>query len=358
MKGLRALVIDDNSTSRTILQSQLSKLGIQTEWADDGTRGLERLREDAARGRPYDFALLDLTLPGKSGLEIARLAKSDEAIGAIRIVLLSPYGRRSQISLAQSKWFDASVSKPIREESLASCLAGLVDLPPSRPSDAVPASPAPAQPAPISPAATGSADPGLRVLIVEDNEVNQRVTGRILGKLGYQTDVAATGHEAVEALSRRGPYAAVIMDWQMPDMDGFKATAEIRRLERARLRTPIIAMTASAMAGDRERALESGMDDYIAKPVRIGELKQALGRLLAARQLPSEPPLDEAALDDLVGLENDGEAEFLPRLLELFVEDSRRILDRLARALDEKDARELERAAHTLKSAAGNVGAG
>jgi CheY-like chemotaxis protein/HPt (histidine-containing phosphotransfer) domain-containing protein len=212
----------------------------------------------------------------------------------------------------------------------------------------------------------------LPLLVVEDNPVNQQVVAGWLKRFGYRADVAANGFEALEAL-RRIPYAAVLMDCQMPELDGYQATAEIRRREGARRHTPIVAVTANAMNGDRERCLAAGMDEYIAKPIRIEELEAVLRRVLptSASSTPSSPPTDEtpsklpelgAAIDRgvlarLERLNRPGKDSELARLIGYFIEDTPPRLAAMSRAVAAHDGPSLKEVAHALKGAAGHFGA-
>jgi CheY-like chemotaxis protein len=214
------------------------------------------------------------------------------------------------------------------------------------------------------------------VLVAEDNQVNQKVAVRMLERLGYRADVAADGLEALEALSRI-PYAAVLMDVQMPEMDGYEATAEIRKREEgARVRTPIIAMTANAMRGDREKALEAGMDDYVPKPVKSEELGAVLERWISP-QGSSKPDtlatamagadstasneeaafLDEGVLATLRGLQEEGGPDILKKLTELFLEDAPHQIAALREAVQAGETQAVGRIAHTLKGSSGSMGA-
>ena len=211
--------------------------------------------------------------------------------------------------------------------------------------------------------------PDARILVAEDNPVNQKVAVRMLERLGYRADVAADGLEALEALSRV-PYHAILMDVQMPEMDGYTATAEIRRREGTERRTPIIAMTANAMQGDREKALAAGMDDYLPKPVKPGELEAVLERWIveeesAAATTPAaadgsgapaeiKDPIDRAAIESLREL---GGSEMLSELAEMFFDDAQSGIDAIRGAVERGDAQTVERAAHTLKGSSGNMGA-
>jgi two-component system, sensor histidine kinase and response regulator len=217
------------------------------------------------------------------------------------------------------------------------------------------------------------------VLVAEDNAVNQRVAVRMLEKLGYRADVAANGLEVLEALSRI-PYAAILMDVQMPELGGYEATAEIRRREEGQDRhTPIIAMTANAMQGDREKSLEAGMDDHVPKPVKAGELEEVLERWVSAKNEPSEEAeeeatvsakgdgpigvepeegiLDRSVLTSLRELQEEGEPDLLSELIELFLADVPPKLVVLRDAAEAGDVHSVERIAHTLKGSCGNMGA-
>jgi CheY-like chemotaxis protein/HPt (histidine-containing phosphotransfer) domain-containing protein len=197
--------------------------------------------------------------------------------------------------------------------------------------------------------------PAPRVLVAEDTEVNQEVARGMLEKLGYLADVVSNGREAIDML-RRGPYAVVLMDVQMPEMDGFEATGVIRREDAASgvQRVPIIALTANAMSGDRERCLAAGMDDYLSKPIRLPELAAVLSRW-APRVEQDE--LDTTALEELQALGVPGGPNPVARLVELFIVDSQRRLERLNDAIQRQDATEVQRLAHAQKGSSGTIGA-
>jgi two-component system, sensor histidine kinase and response regulator len=211
-----------------------------------------------------------------------------------------------------------------------------------------------------------------RILVAEDNTVNQKVTVKMLERLGYWADVAADGLEAVEALSRI-PYGAVLMDVQMPEMDGYEATAEIRRREGLDKHTPIIAMTANVMRGDREKALETGMDDYVSKPVNLEQIKKVLARWVSREEKNTEqgayateaaddgaaasgPSIDHSVLDGLRDLQGDGEPDIVCELIELFLADVPPQLVALREAVQSGDMLSVKRIAHTLKGGSRNMG--
>ncbi|MFN2598295.1 MAG: response regulator, partial [Pyrinomonadaceae bacterium] len=273
LEGLRALVVDDKATNRKILAHQLGSWGVACEEAESGARGLEMLREASARGAAFDLALLDLMMPGMDGFDLARAVKSDAEIAAVPLVMLTAFGRRGDGARAGEAGVAAYLTKPVRQSQLFDSLCEVMGRTGATPARAPRPTPAVKEWAEHAPS-------NKLILIAEDNAVNQKVAARQLRKLGYRSDAVANGREAVEALGRIA-YDLVLMDCQMPDMDGYEATAEIRRRESGARRTPVVAMTANALEGDRERCLAAGMDDYVSKPVRPEDLARALDRLLA-----------------------------------------------------------------------------
>ena len=269
LNGLRVLVVDDNPVNRTILERTLSADGMRPDTAGSGEQALEMLRDAAAGGGAYEVAILDYHMPGADGLEVARAIRGDPAIADTPLVLLTSSGRRGDANVARQSGIDAFLTKPARMATLHDCLATLTG---DRPSRDVPA-PLVTQYT-LKEAAWRSR---AHLLVADDNMVNQKVAALMLEKLGYRVDVVANGAEVLEALSRTR-YAAVLMDCQMPEMDGYKATTEIRRLEQGRPATPVIAMTAGVMKGDEAKALAAGMDDFLAKPVTLDQLSAVVGR--------------------------------------------------------------------------------
>jgi signal transduction histidine kinase/DNA-binding response OmpR family regulator len=298
LAGLRALIVDDNKTNRQIFRHQLSTWQVTSDEAMDGPQALDMLREAAAHGRPYNFVLLDFMMPSMDGIELARIIKADPALASSKLLLLTSAGRRGDGQLAREAGLDGYLTKPLRQAHLWGCLTTML----GPASDTAMSLPLVTQHT-ISELQTRSRTP---ILIAEDNAVNQKLAVRLVEKLGYRADVAANGLEAVAALERI-QYAVVLMDCQMPEMDGFEATKEIRRREAQHCsqsgeprsssspartrnrqgtvrRTPIIAMTANAMQGDRERCLEAGMDDYISKPIKPDALKTVLAHWASIKE--------------------------------------------------------------------------
>jgi two-component system sensor histidine kinase/response regulator len=274
LTGLRLLVVDDNATNRKIVHHQIISWGMRNGCVASGPEALEILRREAAAGDPYDFAILDYQMPIMDGAHLARQIKADPDIANTRLLILTSMGQKLTAQEMRETGVSACLIKPVRQSELFNALVNVLTVnPPSvRPRTA---------PVPCAPVET---HPGVRILIAEDNIVNQKVALKQLQKLGYHADLVANGLEALEALERI-PYNLILMDCQMPEMDGWEATRKIREREanlESMRRLPIIAMTADAMQGDRERCLECGMDDYIAKPVRIDDLRSALDRQLNA----------------------------------------------------------------------------
>jgi len=264
LSGLRVLVVDDNQTNRVVLQKQLQRWGLVVLLAESGAEGLAVLREAFGAGEGPDVAIVDMQMPGMDGLELAAAIKADPALAAMPLVMLTSIGDHG--ASARAAGIDACLTKPVRQIHLQDTLARLLTGLPSRP-EVVPVSPAPIDTGPRTTV----------ILVAEDNPTNQLLARRLLERWGYRVDVVANGREALEATARVR-YAAILMDCQMPEMDGYTATGEIRRREGTSHRTPIIAMTAHAMSDDRGKVLDAGMDDYVSKPVDAPLLRRVLAR--------------------------------------------------------------------------------
>jgi len=360
LDGLGALVVDDNATNRAILEQSLAAWHMRPAATDAGEDALALLREAAARSDPFELAILDYHMPGMDGLELARAIRADPTVSSTKLVLLTSSGRWGDAQSAAGTAIDAFLTKPIRQSALYDALVtvtGLLEDPDS---------------GRVVTAATVADVRGksrVHVLVVEDNIVNQKVAAGMLERLGYRVDVAANGIEAVDALERV-PYALVLMDCQMPEMDGYEATAEIRRRqEGGGRRTPIIAMTAGAMRGDEERALAAGMDEFVTKPVKMADLGAVVRRWVDGAAAADAGPaaVDDDAGDDAVldpeilaglrGLERGGRAGALDELVELFLDTAREKVKALRAAVDVDDTAEVLRVAHSLKGSSANLAA-
>jgi signal transduction histidine kinase/CheY-like chemotaxis protein len=267
LNGLRVLIVEDNPTNRTILQNQVAGWGAFQGVAEDGFQALEILRSTAARGEAYDLALVDMKMPGMNGIELALAIKADPAISAVRLIMLSSMMSSGEVASAKKAGILNYLTKPVRQADL--CRAVLEALG------------APLQTVPVRSALSEAAQSalGTRVLLAEDNKVNQMVAVAMLNKLGCLVEVVGNGREAVAAMTP-GRFDLVLMDCQMPEMDGYEATRALRTLqaESGGARIPIIALTANALEGDRDRCLEAGMDDYLAKPYKPEHLKNLLDK--------------------------------------------------------------------------------
>ncbi|MCC7367108.1 MAG: response regulator [Chloroflexi bacterium] len=311
LAGRRVLVVDDHVIRRQVLQQQLGAYGLRVTTAGSSFAGLDQIRMAARTGRPFDCVLIDLQLQAVDGLAFARAIRADAAIAETRLALMTPLGPSLDRDRLAPLAFVGVLGRPIRPSSLLRLLEDALCQAP-QPAATPVSAPAPASTViPVAEASSPSFDvlgtqaALRRILVAEDNAVNQRVAVRLLERLGYQVDIAANGREAVDAVRQR-PYLAVLMDCQMPEMDGYEATRTIRALERelpARTvgaaaggaaadscpRVPVIALTANALSDDRELCLAAGMDDYLAKPVRPDVLAAMLERWVQ-RASDAEPP--------------------------------------------------------------------
>jgi two-component system, sensor histidine kinase and response regulator len=373
LQDLRVLIVDDNDTNRELLHHQVTSWGMKDAGAPGGPQALALLRAAAAEGTPFDLAILDMMMPDMNGMELAERIKSDAAIANVRLVLLTSMGLRGDAVEARRVQIEAYLNKPVRQSELYNCLATLMGKPPG---DNV-----------LVTRHTLSEQRSHlrgRVLLAEDNPVNQEVVQAMLESVGCTVKVAADGRQALDAIARE-PFDAILMDCQMPVLDGFETTAEIRRMEQGQpgtRRLPIIALTANAMEGDRERCLAAGMDDYLSKPVRPDELRSSLARWLPAGPVeppvnapgavaPTAPPpaaaqaapapkdqvLDPQALQALRQLQREAGSDVLSRMIGLFLANTPELIRQMRQAIESRDGANLKMAAHTMKSSSGFLGA-
>ena len=292
LRALRVLVVDDHPTARAVLARMLHQWDMRPVQASDGGAALALAR---ANGDPFGLAIIDLDLPGLDGLALARELRAIPATATTPVILLVAQAARGRAAAFAEGGIAAVLTKPARQSHLHNCIVEVIG------GGAISESPSRAGGLDLDPVLAGK-----RVLVAEDNAINQKVAVRLLEKLGCRVDTVANGLEAVQAQGRVG-YDLVLMDCQMPEMDGFSAASEIRRAEAGGRRVPIVALTANAMSGDRERCLAAGMDDYVPKPVVADILREALCRWLGpaappvrSPTAPATPPvLDVAALAQL-----------------------------------------------------------
>ncbi len=352
LHNLHVLVVDDNATNRRILQEMLTNWRMKPTVVDGGPSALAALEQAQAAGQPFALVLLDSMMPEMDGFDLAeRIRERPEFVGAT-LMMISSADRRDDADRCRQLGVSAYLTKPIRQSELLDAImtalgasVGVEDRLVLAPSYAI-----------------ARAERSLRLLLAEDNAVNQKLAIRLLEKRGHSVVLARNGKEAITALDAQ-PFDAVLMDVQMPEMDGFEATATIRLRENATGKhTLIVAMTAHAMKGDRERCLAAGMDGYVSKPLQPHELFAVVERR-ASGENPAgaatavaehtAAPLDRHVALGRVG----GDVALLKELLELFSEECQQWRADIRRAIHERDATVLQRTAHTLKGAVGNFGA-
>jgi CheY-like chemotaxis protein len=362
LTNLHVLVVDDNETNRQIVHHQILGWRMHNGMASSGQEALAILRARAAAQRPYDLVILDMQMPGMDGLALARAIKSDPSISSVRIILLSSMGDQLSREELDQDGMDACLLKPVRQSHLFDSIANAAGRNATRETRIVPAS------APLT--FTVPNKEKVRILLAEDNSINQRVAIGQFNKLGCAVDVVGNGIEALEAL-KQFPYDVVFMDCMMPEMDGYEATRQIREGERTKNaivgKNPhsyIVAMTANAMQGDREKCLEVGMDDYVAKPVRPRDLLEALERWRdhGRPQPPGKPTSTEPSdpSEDLVDFERLAELVDTPgemaSLVADYLEQSRELQKALQTAVEQRSAADITRIAHKWSGSSSTCG--
>ncbi|TVQ08892.1 MAG: response regulator [Leptolyngbya sp. DLM2.Bin27] len=343
LQGCHLLVVDDNATNRKILELQLKSWGMTTVAVDSGAAALKTLA-----CQRFDLAILDMQMPEMDGLSLAQAIRQQFPQRLLPLVMLTSLGWPH--SPDEHSPFAAYLTKPVKQSQLmavlAAALAGR-----SLPVRVIP------RPVPNGYDATLGGRCPQRILLAEDNVVNQKVALQILRRLGYRADVAANGLEVLAALDQQ-TYGLVLMDVQMPEMDGLEATRQIvKRWPSGRPR--IVAMTANAMQGDRDACLRAGMDDYISKPIRIDELTRVLEMSAVAGPAPASPTpaVDLTTLRTFAATVGNNSPDFMADLIFSYLESTDQLLAELARAYRQQDWLSLKRAAHTLKSSSATVSA-
>ncbi len=350
LHGLPVLIVDDNATNRRILEEVLSNWGMRPRAVDRGAAALAVLSEAAKAGEPYPLVLLDGHMPEMDGFSLAGRIQADPALNGATVLMLTSAGQPEDVERCRQLGVRAYLTKPVRQSELLETILATLS------GSSLHARLSCAEEG-VSP--TSGRRP-LHVLVAEDNAVNQKLAQHLLSKHGHTVVIVNTGREAVEALEKQ-TFDLVLMDVQMPEMDGFEATAEVRRREAPTgRRIPIIAMTAHAMKGDRERCLERGMDGYVSKPIQTRDLYAAIAALGPAE--PAAPPeetereaaAEGALVDPAEALARvGGDWELLRSLTEVFFDSYPAQLEQLREAVGHGDAPTVYRLAHTLVGAVG-----
>lgn len=352
LEGVSVLVVDDSKTNRVGLTEMLTKWGMRPEAVESGLAGLGALEAAEKENRAFQLLITDMQMPEMHGLDLLAKIRESAALRKIPAILLSSSVQPEEASHARELGISAYLTKPIQPAELRRAVVNA--LKPATPSQ---------ESAKEEQMPSAEFAQGMKVLLTEDNPVNRRLAIALLEKHGHTVSVAENGREAMAILERE-KVDVVLMDLQMPVMDGFEAIRAIRAKERREGgHLPIVALTAHAMQGDRERCLEAGADDYVTKPIRTTELFAAMERATNREESPQTdtmPPsscgadsLDVAAALDRV----EGDRELLDELLRLFIEGSPAAMQEMRQALHERDAHRLDRLAHTIKGSSGSLGA-
>jgi two-component system, sensor histidine kinase and response regulator len=355
LKDVRVLIVDDNATNRAVIHHQVRSWGMRDASVEGGAQALSELRSSIAGKDPYRIAILDMQMPDMDGLMLARKIKSDSILAGTRLMMMTSLGRRDDAALREAG-VELCLNKPVKQSQLFDGLVMLV-------ADQGDLAKTPLQQPPLEDSGLAE-NANFRVLIAEDNAINQKVAVHQLRRLGYSVDAVSNGSEVLDSLNRES-YDCVLMDCQMPDMDGFETTKEVRRREGDSEHIPIIAMTANALEGDRERCLAAGMDDYISKPVK----KEALAAILSrwtqqsreevARSRAGEhvAVLDESVLEELRSLRSASDPEFFSQVIDMFIADAPQRFALIRRAARDSNPDALAREAHALKGSSAHLGA-
>jgi PAS domain S-box-containing protein len=365
LAGVRVLIVDDNPTNRKVVRDLLAMWNMRPQAVPDGTAALMALRQADEAGDPFTVALLDMHMPGPNGLEVARAILADAALGSTRLAMLTSTNQAGEAQAARECGIEAYLTKPVRSAQLRAALVDLVGRVARPATDAE------------QPAGTATRDGGIpndgmrdderptaRILVAEDNDVNQQVAVAMLASLGYAADVATDGEQALRMLGTQR-YDALLMDCQMPNLDGFQATERLRRMAAPLNTMPVIALTASALASDEQRCLDSGMDAFLTKPLRKHQLDAVLREHLVEQTAEVAGGHPGIAPDDLLDPEAlDPEAleelremgpSFVDRVLGSYLRNAPDTAAAIRAAAARDDMQELVRLAHRLRGSSGTL---
>ena len=356
LAGLRLLIVEDNETNRDILQNYALSWGMVVDAVASALSALDLLRKPAD-SPPYDLVIIDMKMAGMNGLELGQRIKADPELAHIPLIMLTSTLFKGEAAEAKKTGFAAYLIKPIRKADLYQCLSSALE-----PDTGLPS---PEKAEVLRSASTSFA---ARILLAEDNPVNQEVALAMLQGFGCSVEIAHNGREALRAVELK-PYDLVLMDCMMPEMDGYAATAEIRRRQSSGqlAHFPIIALTANAIEGDREKCLIAGMDDYLAKPFKAESLRRliklwvkasaTMSADVAEQDITTEAVINNAALEAIRTLDPDGGNDLLQRIITLYLNNAGTLLQSLEQAWATGELEAIRSASHTLKSSSNQVGA-
>jgi len=350
LAGRRVLVADGNPTNRRIVCSILKSWNCLYEEAFDGPSALEKLRAASTMGHSFQIAILDMLLPGSDGETLSKMIKDDPMLRATLLVMMTSIGKRNDVARLKRVGVAAYLTKPIKQSQLHECLLMALDRDVGAAGKQVI----------TRHVVTESQKRRIRILLAEDNFVNQKVALKMIEKLGYRSDSVSNGLEVIEKL-KTTPYDLLLMDVQMPGMDGFEATRQIRNPESGvkNRHIPIIAMTAHAMKGDREMCLNAGMNDYLSKPIDPNELAEVIVRWTLSEKSTNEKSSEQARIfnADVLLKRLGGDTQFYDEIIDVFLQDVPKQIRTLEDAINQGDAIIVHRQAHTLNGASANIGA-
>jgi len=355
LQGVNVLIVDDNASNRTILTKMLESFGGRATAIPSGLEAVANLRASAQVGDPFEIVLLDMQMPEMDGEETLAAIKADHIVGDVKVLILTSMGKRGDAVRLKDQGCTGYLLKPVKQSQLREAISLVLGQDGEK---------SPAEPPTFITRHTISEQSSndLRILLAEDNEINRKLVAKLLTKKGYPIDTVENGLQAVEAV-KSGEYNLVLMDVQMPEMDGLTATQEIRTWETPRMHIPIIAMTAHALQGDRERCLEAGMDDYLTKPISPDEVFETIEKWTRTPET-----LEEALLQEVIDMADHPVPldihKALPLFgddkdffLEMFAEFAERILEiheDLLASLEKPNREDFGRIAHNLKGLASN----
>ena len=374
LERVHVLIADGNAVSARIMSDHFQAWKMRSEVAANSALAMVALNDAIALGDPFEIAVIDLQVPDCGGLALARAIQQSPRLAGVRVVGIHELGDRSAAGRVKAAGIRALIARPLRQSRLYNTLVTLMT---SSPQDGLAEVRSPRRPARLLQSVIAAEiREHTRILLVEDNLVNQQVAIRMIERIGYRADFVENGGGALERLSHTD-YDLILMDCQMPGMDGYTATHEIRRREGATRHTPIVGLTAHALAGDRDDCIRAGMDDYLSKPVMPEDLGAMIDKWVmvvdAQRRLGVAAPagavatgaptyagaaVDEAVLAELREYQKPGEPDFVTELIGIFNHDVINRLSQMKAGLQAADARQVSQAAHALKGASGELGAG